>query len=305
MASGPNEVAMPSIRTILCPIDFSDTSRHALDHAVAFAGWYGSTVVALHVSPETATISPMLVPEVPIQPPRPQEVDAHLRDWLAPAMKKGIDTQIVVTKGTPAAGILERAAALPADVVVMGTHGRTGFEHLLLGSVTEKVLRKATCPVMTVPPPVATTSKLPLERILCPVDFSEPSLAAVQLAVSLAEETAARLTLLHVFEWPTDEALKKQLAQEVLSEFCRDREIRTRERLESLIRQDVRNWCTLDVQLRNGKAHAEIVHRADVDHDDVIVMGAHGRGPVGQFWFGSTTNQVIRQARCPVLTVRA
>jgi nucleotide-binding universal stress UspA family protein len=295
---------MPSIRTILCPIDFSETARHALDQAVALARRYGSKIVALHMSPRISSISPMLVPEVPVLPPEAPEVEAELRIWLAPAEQAGVGTQVVAADGAPAAGILERAAALPADLIVMGTHGRTGFEHLLLGSVTEKVLRKATCPVMTVPPPAATASTPPFKRILCPVDFSEPSLAAVRFAAALAEEGTARLTLLHVFEWPPDEALE-ELGSDVLDQFRRERETRTRERLDSLIRQDVRNWCTPEVRLRTGKAYSEIIQCAELDHDDLIVMGVHGRGPVGQFWFGSTTNQVVRQATCPVVTVRA
>ena len=87
---------------------------------------------------------------------------------------------------------------------MIGTHGAGGFEHLVLGSAAEKVLRKATCPVLTVPPHARATSKLPFKRILCPVDFSDSSRAALDFAFSLAQEGDAELTILHVFEWPAD-----------------------------------------------------------------------------------------------------
>ena len=107
----------------------------------------------------------------------------------------------MVESGYPVRHILARAAALPADLVVMGTHGRSGFERLVLGSVTEKVLRKAPCPVMAVPPPAVTVGKLPYGRLLCPVDFSDSSEAALRFACSIAEEADARLTIVHVFDW--------------------------------------------------------------------------------------------------------
>ena len=90
-------------------------------------------------------------------------------------------------------------------LIVIGTHGAGGFEHLVLGSVTEKVLRRATCPVLTVPPRARTTAKLPFKRILCPLDFSESSLAALDFAFSLAQQGDAELTILHVFEWPAED----------------------------------------------------------------------------------------------------
>ena len=92
-----------------------------------------------------------------------------------------------------------------ADLIVMGTHGRGGFQHLVLGSVTERVLRRAVCPVLTVPPRAQSTSRLTFRRLLCAIDFSESSMAALRFALSLAQESEARLTMLHVLEWPWEE----------------------------------------------------------------------------------------------------
>lgn len=181
--------------------------------------------------------------------------------------------------------------------------GRGGFERLLLGSVAEKVLRKATCPVMTVPPPAVTTSKLPFAHLLCPVDFSDSSISALQFAFSLAKESNARLTLVHVFEFHSDEeSAKRALAA---SESYRQWETDARQRLDALIPQDVRTWCTPESRLAYGKAYQQILKLAATEQTDLIVMGVQGRIAFDLTLFGSTTNQVVRQASCPVLTLRS
>ena len=130
----------------------------------------------------------------------------HVREQVLACFRSaGPDVEVLIDSGQAAHQILEHATSLPADLIVIGTHGASGFEHLLLGSVTEKVLRRATCPVLTVPPRARTRAKLPFKRILCPLDFSESSLAALDFAVSLAQQGDAALTLLHVFEWSAEE----------------------------------------------------------------------------------------------------
>ena len=194
------------------------------------------------------------------------------------------------------------ARTLPADLIVIGTHGQSGFERLVLGSVTEKVLRKAVCPVMTVPPHAADASPLPFTHALCAVDFSDSSIAALQFAFSLAQESNARLTLLHVFEWPSDEASARRVLE--TSEYHRQWETETQQKLEGLIPAEVRNWCTPASKLAFGKAYQQILQLAANEQVDLIVMGVRGRNPVDLMLFGSTTNQVVRQAVCPVLTLR-
>lgn len=180
---------MLEIRCILCPLDFSDTSRHALSHAVTIGGWYGSHITALHVGSPMILFSPSAAftePSGEVSPGKThrQQSEDQVRAWLLPAHRAGLLTDIINDEGNPAACILEHAASLPASLIVMGTHGRGGFERLVLGSVAEKVLRKAKCPVMTVPPPAVGTSKLPFVHLLCPVDFSDSSIAALRFARS-------------------------------------------------------------------------------------------------------------------------
>jgi nucleotide-binding universal stress UspA family protein len=298
---------MLDIRRILCPIDFSDGSRHALEHAVVMAGWYGSHLTALHVVNPVFTIESS-IPFADFEGPVPTAADREaLRErvcaWLEPARRVGVGAEALLDDGKPAADILERAASMPADLVVMGTHGRSGFERWMLGSVTEKVLRKATCPVLTVPPPTVSTSKLPFKQLLCPVDLSESSISGLQSAFSIAQESAARITILHVFEWMSDDQLVARRASE-LSESQREWERQTRQRLEALISDDVRNWCAPEPMLRYGKPYRQVLTVAEEEHADLIVMGVHGRNVLDVMLFGSTTNQVVRQASCPVLTLR-
>lgn len=301
---------MLELQRILCPIDFSETSRHALAHAVTIGQWYGSRITALHIANPMFVLTatpPVLFtemsPEVLAGETNRQRREENLSTWLAPARSAGLHADGIVDEGNPAACILKHAASLPANLIVMGTHGRGGVERFLLGSVTEKVLRKAPCPVMTVPPPVVGTSKLPFAHLLCPVDFYSPSLAALRFAFSLAQESNARLTLLHVFEWPAEDPSARRLLE--TSEFHRQWEAEARQKLDALIPQEVRNWCTPEPRLAMGKAYQEILKVAAEEHADLIVMGVHGRNVLDLMLFGSTTNQVVRQAGCPVLTLRS
>jgi nucleotide-binding universal stress UspA family protein len=184
----------------------------------------------------------------------------------------------------------------------MGTHGLSGFERFMLGSVAEKVLRKATCPVMTVPPASVTATKIPYARLLCPVDFSDSSLAALRFAYSLAQEANANLTILHVFDWPVDDELLVERFD--ASEFRRHVEEGARKRLEALVTEEVRQWCTPSTKMAYGKPYREILAEAEREGADLIVIGVRGRNPLDVTVFGSTTNQVVRRASCPVLTLR-
>jgi nucleotide-binding universal stress UspA family protein len=238
----------------------------------------------------------------------PDQLRQEAATFLEPARTAGLVVSIEVELGLPAKHIVDRALSLPADLIVMGTHGTSGFEQLVLGSVTEKVLRKARCPVLTVPPRTYATSQLPFRQLLCAVDFSEASSKAVQSALSLAQESGATLTLLHVLEWPWEEP-PPPMIQELpiaqglaLAEFRRYLEASARKRLESLVLNTVPT-SRVETRLSNGKAYVRILGVAAEEKSDLIIIGVRGRNPVDMTLFGSTTNQVVRRATCPVLTL--
>jgi nucleotide-binding universal stress UspA family protein len=298
---------MVEIREVLCPTDFSEASRHALEHAVVIAKWYESRIAALHVLhvplfPQPPILGAAFADETTPAISNYQEREEELRAWLEPAHQAGIKTEVLVDEGNTARKILEHARSRPADLIVMGTHGLAGFERFTLGSVTEKVLRRATCPVMTVPPAVETAAKVPYTRLLCPVDFSESSLAALQFAFSLAKEADARLTILHVFDWPRDD--DSLLERFDASAFRHVVDEQARGRLQALVTDDVRVWCKPSTKVAYGKPYREILDVAEEERADLIVIGVRGRNPLDLTLFGSTANHVVRRALCPVLTLR-
>jgi universal stress protein A len=151
-----------TIRNILVPTDFSAHGRAALDQAVAIAGVFSARVVLLHsywvsVSTTTSDITAMsvMLPTTFIERLR-EEAQAQLEDLVKIAAKAGVTCESRLTAAPPAQAILDEAHSLPADLIVMGTHGHTGLRHVLLGSVAERIVRLAACPVMTVKAPAAT-----------------------------------------------------------------------------------------------------------------------------------------------------
>lgn len=298
---------MTTIRRILCPIDFSAFSSRALAHAVPLARWYEATVTALHVYSfvpppptklPTVAIRPHITPEI-----REGILDA-LRQFTEPARAAGIRASHLVVEGDPVDEIVKEAQN--ADLLLLGTHGRRGFERLMLGSVTEKVLRKSSCPVLTVPrraPESPSDGSPAFKHIVCPVDFSDASLKALEFALSLAKQADSRLTLLHVVEVlpeidpPELGGFDVRVYGENLRRIAGDR-------LRGLIPEGAREWCRPEAVVAPGKAYRGIVKAAQERRADLIVMGVTGRGQIGRMLFGSTTAQVLREANCPVLTIR-
>lgn len=301
---------MVTIDRILVPSDFSDASRHALAYARALASWYGARICLLHA------VRPVLVPAL-MGAPRDVVGDAawtpgrndELRVELATSAQTiGIDSaaiDVVVDNDDPVPSILRHAGSSSNAVIVMGTHGRSGFDRFALGSVTEKVLRRATCPVLTVPPTSVAQCSLPFKRLLCPVDFSAPSLTAFEFALSLAKESSAHLTLLHVLDWAslTETDALADVAPGAYA-FRRYLEEQAQRQLERLKPAEGTEYCELASTVRYGRAHESIIDIAAEERSDLIVMGVHGRNAFGIALFGSTTNQVVRHAVCPVLTLR-
>jgi nucleotide-binding universal stress UspA family protein len=304
------------IRRILCPIDFSDYSRRALDHAVAIARWYGSTITALHV---------FSVTPVAAYAPGAAGFDAIVltqadRDQLLAELTRFIETEstpevrveAMIREGPTASEILSQAADLKADLLVMGTHGRSGFERLLLGSITEKVLRMARCPVLTVPrrhPDAVPAAPVLFKHILCPVDFSDSSMRALNYALSLAQEADAHLTAVHVMTYGLEETpdLYDTIITDSrlsLADYRQRHEESARERLKQAIPDTVASYCSVETMMVRGKPGPEILRLAGERHSDVIVMGIQGRGAADLMFLGSTTNHVVRAATCPVLTLR-
>jgi nucleotide-binding universal stress UspA family protein len=301
---------MAGLKQILCPVDFSEFSRRALDHALGVARCYGSTVVALHVVAPSPVVVPVpyffgaeVAPPMTLPPVDRARVAAELAAFAETEQAGTARASTLVTEAPEAyKEILVQADQLGADLIVLGTHGRSGFERLFLGSTTEKVLRKARCPVMTVPPhapDVMPRGPAPFMRILCAIDFSDSSRAALDYAVSLARECKATLTLVHVLE--TRPLYLDFSPSTVIDLHAWTREVRAR--MSGMVSEADRSVCNVIDIAREGTPHREILALAAELDTDLIVLGVRGRGAADLLVFGSTTHHVIRGAHCAVLTV--
>ena len=213
--------------------------------------------------------------------------------------------EIVVRPGDAAKEIRHEAERLPFGLLICGTHGRSGFERLFLGSVTEKVLRSTRVPVLTIPPLVREPGPPLYKTILCPLDFSDSSLRALEYALSLAQEANARLVLLHAIEDVPGDAGVAALGLLSVRDYYQQIEQDAFTRLKSAVPDDARVWSRPEERVVKGRAYKEILKMVVDEGVDLVVMGVQGKGIVDRFVFGSTTHRVIREAGCPVLTVHS
>jgi len=291
-------------KRILCPVDFSESSTRALAHAAALTQWYEAHLTVLHVAP---TFDPVQIRGdlgVPVELVTPVTREEVLSELSRILERAGVspDAQLIAQAGDASTTIVSQALTTRADLIVIGTHGRRGFKRLLLGSVAETVLHEAPCPVLTVSPhtEAASADVVTFKRILCPIDFSPPSLQALGFALDLARQAGGRVTLLHVVEWLAEDEPTHFNVPEFRGHMVND----AKQRLRSLVAEESRAWCEIDDVIVSGRAHRGILQEAAARSADLIAMGAQGRGSVGLALFGSTTQQVVRGATCPVLTVR-
>lgn len=300
---------MIEIRRILCPTDFSPCSEHAFRHALVLARWFESQVEVLHVVQQVLPHGDD-TPTVPswalLNPETCAALRARVENFAAPAAEAGVATEVVVREGDAAGEVLRAATDRQADLVVLGTHGRGGFQHLVLGSLAEKVLRRCACPVLTVPPQAPDgPARVPFAKLLCAIDFSPASLLALRYALSLAQEANAELLLLHVVEELPEVEPSSYSPLFDVPGYRRALEGAALDRLRALVPEEARTWCRPQELVGHGKAWREILRVARERGTDLLVMGVQGRGALDLALFGSTTHHVVRGGACPVLTLRA
>ena len=297
------------MRRILCPTDFSAPSTRAFEHALVLAAWYQAPLTVLHVAPEPMVASPLVSAVALPYPGGPLALDGSWRtaieDELSavvdPASRAGLRASGEVREGNPATETVRVAQEVGADLIVMGTHGRAGFQRFMLGSVAETVLRRAFCPVLTVPPRAADhPGSMFFKRILCATDFSPASEAAVRYAASLAAEADGSLLLVHVI----DRLAAPPRGGRPDNGGVPDYECAARAQLQRAVPPAAREFCRVEETVAHGKAAPAIVRLAAEREVGLVVMGVHGRSMLDLMAFGSVTHDVVRQAECPVLTVR-
>ena len=296
------------IKRILFATDFSPWASRAEDYACALACSWRASLTVLSV----AEFLPGLNPDYPVNQQYLADLLKHassqLVDLKGRAERRGIAVTTRVATGIPSEEVITVARAEDSDLIVVGTRGKTGLAHVLLGSTAERVIRGAPCPVLTVRTEPAGTKQeegalsrsVTLERILVPVDFSDCSLDALEYAAVVAQQSKASLMLLHVLE-PVSYGLDFTLGHSRTREQVRDTWTK---RLEELASSHQHPQVQVESQLRGGLPADSILDSAQTLPCDLIVMGTHGRRGISHAFSGSVSEAVLRKARCPVLTVR-
>jgi len=289
------------IERILCPVDFSEFSVLAFAYASSLAHHCGAKLFAQHVVEVWQYPSANFAPDADTYQAfcatMLSQGEARLRAFIQANRQHDVDPECVAGQGTAADFILSFAKQHGIDLIVMGTHGFRGLDRLMLGSVTERVLRGAQCPVLAVPklPAEVVASatsgdEIQLRRIIACTDFSESSNEAVGYAISVAEEYNADLTLAHVLEG-------------VSTSGCVEDTATAYRRMDELIPARTNLGLKIDHAVRIGRAYREIGQLARETHADLVIMAVHGRNSLDDAIFGSTTYRVIQSGTCPVLAI--
>jgi nucleotide-binding universal stress UspA family protein len=288
-----------TLKNILFLTDFSEPSEAALPFAVAIAREYGATIHALHVLTPAAYSNSR--PEVCFVAMEAEEETAQSEIERVDARLTGLAHESMVVRGFSVWPTLEQAMEnSSADLIVLGTHGRTGAQKFLLGSVAEEIFRRSSVPVLTIGPHVHSGAHngAKFHRVLFATDFTPESLAAAPYAVSLAQENKARLLLLHVVrdhEQRKEEALGESSVANIMY------------KLDDLVRNEAELWCRPETVVEFGDPAERILGAAKERGADLIVLGVRGAaGHLGAAThLGRTTaHKVVAHAGCPVLTVR-
>ncbi len=291
---------MPQITSILCPVDFSEFSVNAYQYARSLAWHYKAGLLLQHI----------LFPLGPVgydsntdpYEKMCQKIRSEAKEkiqWFARLHSlAGIQPECIVQDGLITDLILALAEERAVGLIVMGTHGLRGIDRLMLGSVTERILRRAKVPVLAVRKPahhIAGSERNPepvhLKKIVLCTDFSDHAHRASEYAVSMAKEYGAELTLLHVLESFPSSTDIESVTKDALQQ------------LDESIPCECRAGCNIKSMVRMGKPYQQIIQLAVETETDVVIVGVRGRGALDTALFGSTTYRVIQLGPCPVLAV--
>jgi nucleotide-binding universal stress UspA family protein len=293
---------MQLFRTILFAADFSENSKEAFRMACSLAVESKTRLIVFHV------IEPNWVAEEPVYSGQPsvqfigkrdenehEAMKREMRDVYTP--NHPIEIQYHAREGNPKTEILLMADEIRCDLIVMGTHGRTGLRWLLSGSVAIAVLREAQCPVLALRTGEHSRPEEAIRAILHPTDFSVSSEAPLRVARSLARDHGARLIILHVA--PMEILTDGTPISVVDPQIDRDALERARQRVDGPALK-----YPVEIMLRRGFAPDAIIDAAEEVQADLIVMGTHGRTGLRRVLMGSVVEAVVPKAECPVLVVK-
>ncbi len=288
---------------VLVPTDYSEGAELALEHGLYLTRKFEGDLHVLNV----AELPTIIIPDFPT------EIFDMARDQSLLEMKAALEEfgddlppiRRVVLPGIPskpaADVIVEYAKEAEIDFIVMGTHGRRGPRRLLLGSVTEEVVRRSPCPVFTVRNMKKSWPLPIIDKIAVPIDFSERSKQVLGVASMFAEHYGASLTLVHVIG--VDFYPFYGFAVDPIKQIEANMRTSSEKKLKAMVSElqgagITSDWCTI-----SGHPAREIATFADLNDIDLIVIGSHGRAGFERMMLGSVSEKILRSAHCPVTVV--
>lgn len=308
-------------RTILVPIDFSETSWRSFEIAVALATHLNLKIFLMHVLPSGDT--PLL--EIMKEESIVQNIEKYSRVLAKKMVKEAkkqistsrykgqkIEIETIIASGTPSRKILHEIRQRQPDLVVMGTHGLSELMSVILGGCAERVIRESLRPVLVVPrgvdpklfkPQLLKNTHKPQQeeifKIMLTTDFSQPSKHALSYAVDLCQLLPSKLYVLHVIEkFSFIDLASDEMKMEDIKEG-KDEVIKFLNQDMSLAR------CpSVSITVRCGEPVKEILAITEAEDISVIVMGTLGKNWLERLLLGSTTEEILSRAKCPILTVR-
>lgn len=287
------------LKNILYLTDFSEPSEAALPFGLAIARSYGAKFHVLHVAVPPAYV--YATPEMAAEAIERQEENAEAEMLRVEAQLVGLPHETTVVRGTRVWPALEGAMKdAQIDLVVLGTHGRTGAQKLLMGSVAEEIFRRSPVPVLTIGPQVrrGLHSDARFHGVLFPTDFKTESVHAAPYAISFAQENQAKLVLLHVIPRSEEQAEATPGEVSVADAMYQ---------LQEMIPQGAELWCRPEPVVEYGQPAEKILEATTERGVDLIVLGvrqATGHLSAATHLERSTAHKVVAHAVCPVLTVR-
>lgn len=290
-------------RSIICATDFSEHSNQTIPYGVAIAREFDARIYVCHVIDLSAVTiyGEFQIDPVGQQGRIQQEAEAQLSKM--PGLQE-VEWAPLIRVGQPAAEIARLVEEKGADLVIASTRGHSGLKRLILGSVTQRLMRTLSCPLLAVHGAEEgfigkDAGGIRLKKILVGSDFSTDSVLALRYGLSLAQEFESELHLIHVMEPPVYPEFRTPAEQ------TQDM-VRTdvfKEKLDGLVPEDARNWCSLKTAVLQGQPYEELVAYSVTQGMDMVVLGVRGYGLVKSLLMGSTTDRVVRRSPCPVLTV--
>jgi nucleotide-binding universal stress UspA family protein len=200
------------------------------------------------------------------------------------------------------------AGELKADLIVIATHGRSGFKHLRLGRTAEKVIRHAPCPILVVREasrgPISTaTEGIVLEKILVPVDFSDCAKEGASYASAFATKVGADLLLMHVTHPADFTASDPNVVPPDWSDLVETARLAAEDELDQMVNFLSLTGISAETEVAVGTPGEKLIERTKQPDVDMVIMSSHGYTALRHLFLGSIAEQLVREARCPVLVV--